>query len=306
LQQAALTLAKQPPCGFGGVINIIVGRDANIIAPYGWDPYFGSQTLALVWPEVYVQYATGPLTIMAGELLTLAGAEVINSTEGPQFSHSLLFTFAEPFTHLGIRTRYKVNDRIAWIVGVNNGWDTIRDFSRRKTIELGLDYTLSDAVSLTAQGYSGGQRAVDRTATGPQSIRDLIDLVATVKATDKLTLVGNFDYGIQTLAELPSEDIAQAVWLGFAASATYAFNDRWYLSGRAEVFNDRNGYRTGVLQTIEEGTVTVGYSPVKCLLFRAETRRDFANVASFLDSDGESPKHNQQSYALEGILKFDA
>ena len=46
LQQAAITTAYQPTQGFGGLVNIIAGRDANEIAPYGINPYFGSQTLA--------------------------------------------------------------------------------------------------------------------------------------------------------------------------------------------------------------------------------------------------------------------
>src|SRR5690349_6544231 len=51
LQQAAATLAYQPEKGFGAFANVILGRDANIIAPYGWDPYIGSQTLAFVAPD---------------------------------------------------------------------------------------------------------------------------------------------------------------------------------------------------------------------------------------------------------------
>jgi hypothetical protein len=304
LQQAAITLAKQPTEGFGGVANLIVGRDANVIASYGWNPYFGSQTLALVAPQLYLQCATGSLTVIAGELLTLAGAEVIDSTQGPNFSHSLLFTFAEPFLHLGVRGTYAINDKLNLIAGINNGWDNIRDFSRRKTIELGIAYTFNPMFSLSAQGYSGGQRAVDRTATGPESIRDLIDVVLTINATDKLTVVGNYDYGIQPLAGLPRGNVADGIWQGLAASVAYKANDKWYIAGRGEVFNDRNGYRTGVPQTLEELTITLGYAPIKSLVFRAETRHDFSNVNSFLNANKIGTNSNQQSYALEGIYKF--
>lgn len=304
LQQAAATLAYQPAKGLGGLANVIIGRDANSIAPYGWDPYLGSQTLALVAPQLYVQYATGPLTMIVGLLSTLAGAEVIDSTQGPHFSHSLLYTFAEPYIHLGIRGTYAVNDKLNLIAGLNNGWDSIRDFSRRKTIELGVAYTFNPMVSLSAQGYSGGQRAVDRTSTGPQSIRDLIDVVATINATDKVTVSGNYDYGIQPLAELPDGSISDGVWQGLALSAAYKFNEKWYVAGRGEVFSDRNGYRTGVAQTLEEATLTVGYEPIKYLIFRAETRHDFSNKQAFLNADKIGTNRNQQSYALEGVLKF--
>ena len=41
LQQAAFTLAKQPTQGWGALLNVVAGRDANELAAYGWDPYFG-------------------------------------------------------------------------------------------------------------------------------------------------------------------------------------------------------------------------------------------------------------------------
>ena len=73
---------------------------------------------------------------------------------------------------------------------------------------------------------------------------------------------------------------------------------------RGEIFSDRNGYRTGVAQTWDELTVTLSYFPIKNLEFRAETRRDFSNLSSFLNKNGITTSHNQQSFALEGIFRF--
>lgn len=36
LHQAAFTVAHQPKEGLGGLLNIIAGRDAVILQPYGW------------------------------------------------------------------------------------------------------------------------------------------------------------------------------------------------------------------------------------------------------------------------------
>ena len=170
LQQAAVTASYQPTLGFGGLVNIIGGRDANEIAPYGLDPYLGSQTLAIDPTQVYLQYARGPFTIIGGLFISLAGEEVINPTLNTNFSRSILDGYAEPFTHMGFRGTYVVNDKVSLITGLNNGWDSIRDTGRRKTIELGVEYTPNSTYSLTTLLYTGGQRATDRTATGSATI----------------------------------------------------------------------------------------------------------------------------------------
>src|SRR3990167_8127032 len=38
LQQAAITIAREPSHGLGGLFNVIAGRDANVIAPTGMNP----------------------------------------------------------------------------------------------------------------------------------------------------------------------------------------------------------------------------------------------------------------------------
>ena len=196
-----------------------------------------------------MQYAVGQLTVIGGIFVSLAGAEVINTTQNTNFSASILDGYAEPFTHMGFRGTYVVNDKVSLIAGLNNGWDSVRDTSRRKTVELGVDYTPNKTYSLSTLLYTGGQRATDRTSTGPQSIRNLLDIVATMNATDNLTFIANYDYGNQGLATLPSEIVDEGVWQGLAGYVNYKFNDKWQTSVRGEVFSDRNGYRTGVVQS---------------------------------------------------------
>lgn len=304
LQQAAFTLAKQPTQGWGALLNVVAGRDANELAAYGWDPYFGSQTLALDIPQLYLQYAISSLTILAGKFITLAGTEQYDPIGNPNFSHSILDGFAQPSTHMGVRGIYLANNKLKLIAGINNGWNSIRDTSRQKTVELGVDYTFNPQFSLTAQVYSGIERLILRTAVGPTGRRNLIDIVATLKATEKLTLVANYDYGMQTKAALPIGIPGKAVWQGIAAYANYHWVDQWHTSLRGEIFADQDGYQTGVRQNWRELTATLAYLPIKHVELRAETRHDFSNVNSFVDTSGTGISPNQQSYALEGIYEF--
>src|SRR6267378_3629897 len=72
LHQFGLTVAKQPSRGFGGVVNITVGSDAQLIHSF---PEVTASTFDLT--QAYGQYSTGGLTLMAGKFVTLAGSEVI-------------------------------------------------------------------------------------------------------------------------------------------------------------------------------------------------------------------------------------
>jgi hypothetical protein len=304
LQQAGITAAYQPNEGFGGIITPVIGRDTYIFSPYGWNPYYGSQWIGFSIPQAYLQYAVGSFTIMAGQFIELAGNENIFSFNDTNFSRSILWGYAEPFTVTGFRVSYVPNDKLTLMGGLNNSWDSIRDTNRDKTIELGAAYTFNPILSLAAYIYSGQQRIADRTSSGPTGWRTLVDLIATINATEKLSFIANYDGATQTRAALPSGDTAKAVWQGIAGYANYKFNDKWRVSLRGEIFEDSDGYRTGVRQNWREATLTAGYAPFKFLEVRAEIRRDFSNVNSFVNSNGVSISNNQQSYALEGILKF--
>lgn len=305
LQQAAITMAYQPAQGFGGLLNLIGGRDANGVAPYGFMPSseLDSQSLAIDFTQAYLQYIKGPVTVIGGRFLTLVGVEQVDPTQNTNFSRSILF-YNTPDTHTGLRATYVVNDKLTLIAGLNDGWDNIRDWSRRKTIELGASYTMSPLFSFSIQGYNGEERATPQTDFGPTGTRTLIDLIATLNATDKLAFVANYDYAWQTNAALPNGTLGRAAWSGIAGYVNYKFNDQWRTSLRGEVFDDQDGFRTGIRQNWREVTLTVAYVPLKNVEIRAETRHDFSNVNSFVNTNGVSVSNNQQSYALEGIYKF--
>ena len=301
LQQIGLTLAKQPKEGLGGLINLTLGRDADVINAYGLGLGKGNK---IDLTQAFVQYATGPWTVIGGKYVTLAGAEVIKSPANPNFSHSILFGYAIPFTHTGVRGTYAVDDTLSLIAGVNNGWDDFRDTNGGKTLELGAAYTPSKMYSLGIQSYTGKERVDGLTNIGAEGTRNLIDVVGTFNATEQLTFIVNYDYGSQKNAVLASGGGGTAKWSGIAGYANYQVNEQWRLSARAEYFNDKDGYRTGVAQKWKEATLTVGYMPIKAFELRAEVRADTSNVASFADKSGTGASKSQRSYGLQGIYSF--
>src|SRR6266850_2213580 len=159
LHQFGLQVAKQPSRGFGGVVNITVGSDAQVIHSF---PEATASTFDLT--QAYGQYSTGGLTLMAGKFVTLAGSEVIWSPSNANFSRSILFG-AIPFTHTGVRASYTPSDTVTLYGGVNNGWDQLTDANRGKTIELGAMLNPIKPLTLTVSGYFGSDSAA---ATGAQ------------------------------------------------------------------------------------------------------------------------------------------
>lgn len=297
LHQAAITLAKQPKEGFGGLVNLTLGKDAKIIKSYD------QATNDFDVTQAFVQYATGPVTVIAGKFVTSAGAEVINSTSNTNYSRSILFGYAIPFTHTGMRATYAVSDQLSLIAGVNNGWDQAKDANKQKTVELGASYMPNKMFMLTAMGHSGKEQVASNTdPVGGQ--RNLLDIVAILNATDQLTFVLNPDFGTQeNVTSLVNGKLIKAKWNGVAGYANYQMNDQWMVSLRAEYLDDKDGYRTGVIQKWKEATLTLGYMPTKSVQLRAEIRSDSSDKSSFINSNGLA-KSSQNSLGLEAIYKF--
>jgi hypothetical protein len=128
-------------------------------------------------------------------------------------------------------------------------------------------------------------------------------VVATYAVTDALSFTLNYDNGSQkNAATAPSGD-STAKWSGVAAYATYQLSGMWRLAVRGEHFDDKDGYRTGVIQKWKEGTVTLAYLPSKSMELRGEVRTDHSNVASFMKTDGSASK-SQNSFGLQALYKF--
>lgn len=309
LQQTALTVAMQPKQGFGGLVNLIAGKDAQVIKAWDGGTPAPDTSHSFDVTQAYVSYAGGPFTVIAGKFVTLAGAEVINPTQDVNFSRSILFGYAIPFTHTGLRASYAVNDMLTLIAGVNNGWDDLKDTNRAKTVELGMTLAPNKMFSFAATGYSGNEQVASPTDT-VQGKRSIFDLVATINATDQLSFVLNYDNGAQDNATLLNGRTGKARWEGTAGYVNYQINEKWRLSLRGEYFNDKDGYRTAVEagktvgQKWKEGTFTVAYMPTKNVELRGEVRHDTSDQLVFLDSNGVTPVKKQTSFGLEAIYKF--
>lgn len=309
LDQAGFQVAYQPKEGFGALLDVIAGEDARLLhlAEDGHDTSFDVR-------QAFLQYATGNLTVMAGKFVTLAGAEVINPTLNTNFSRSLLFFDSEPLTHTGIRGSYVMGD-VTFSAGLNNGWNTTSTSYGSKTGELSVAYApASKLFAVSANAYMGKARAFDSTgALFYEGEKTLIDVVATYNVTSSLSLVLNFDWDQQQNVPDVNGTLQDASWNAAALYVNYAINDQFRVSVRGEYLDDTDGFVTGAHQTLKEGTVTFGYSPVKSFELRAEFRYDKSGsgTPTFFRTEqaiaaGTPDSDNLSEFALQAVYKFSA
>src|SRR6266699_12500 len=306
LHQFGLQVAKQPTRGFGGVVNITAGADAQVIHAFPETTNPAGSMFDIT--QAYGQYASGSLTLMAGKFVTLAGSEAIWSPSNNNFSRSILFG-AIPFTHTGVRAGYAMSNTVTLYGGINNGWDQLTDANQGKTVELGATIIPIRPLTINVTGYFGKESAVapgtpPQPAPSAQDQRQLLNVVATYTINNRMSAGG------EILSVTQDRPAGSAKYNGLAGYFTYNLNREWRVAARAEMFDDKNGFHfapVGLFVTSDtkykEVTATLAYLPNSSVELRGEIRGDQANNAVFRNSDGTTAK-SLMTLAFQGIYKF--
>ena len=281
LDLAQIIFSKDPATGVVGFkVKLSAGETAKWIHARGMSgaalntAQSGEGTDSIDITEAYMSYTAAigkGLRFDFGKMATYHGAEVIEAKDNPNYSRSFLFNYAIPFTHTGLKMSYSVTDALSASFHIVNGWDNATDNNPGKTYGVSLGYAPADAFS----GYLN-------LMTGPEqdhsnNKRNLLDLVATIKPTKKLTFILNYDYAKEEHAVGAND----AKWYGVAAIAKYDVSDKQDVAVRAEYFNDKDGFRTGAAQKLKEVTLTWETKLDGGIIVRPEYRHDASNVDSF-------------------------
>jgi hypothetical protein len=219
------------------------------------------------------------LRIDVGKYMTHMGYEVVEGYDGynENYSRSVLFGYAIPFTHTGVKATYAFSPRVSAMVGVVKGWDLLRDNNGSKSIGAQLSLTPVTPLTVLLNWIGGAELESDN-----HTRRDVFDVVVIYKPAKALTLGVNGDYGIErgTSALNPG---ANATWQGIAGYATMAVTQKLSVALRSETFHDEDGLRlgTGTRTTLSEATITPAYKVSDNVVFRAELRFDKANQPIF-------------------------
>jgi hypothetical protein len=215
------------------------------------------------------------LQIDIGKLVTPHGAEVIETKDNWNYSRSLLFALAIPYYHMGARVGYGFGDRFALAGFIVNGWNNVVENNSGKTFGLQASIKPTSKLSIV-QSYMVGPEQMDNDA----DIRQLSDTIVSYAPLPRLSFMANYDIGRDRLDGVPVR------WQGAAAYARFAANSWWAISPRLEWYHDRDGFTTGLAQTIRGVTLTSEHKIDAQLFTRIEYRRDVSNRAFFENGSG--------------------
>jgi len=278
-----------------------------------------------------VPLGTG-LTVDFGKWASSLGFEGNYTQDQWNYSRSYWFNFL-PFYHMGLRTNYKLNDKLTFNYWLVNGTNQAEATNSFKDELFGFVVTPRKTISWTVNYYYG-QEHPDRTAVNtpagvpptvsstipipvqpglmftaiqpaPDGRTHIFDAYASWQATPRVTLALEGDYEIERLWRYTNVMLGQSSApshaIGGVAYSRFRFAGKMYLAARAEYLSDRSGLFSGLSQALKETTLTYDYNLAHGFLMRYEWRRDFSNKPSFLTST-PGVLSNQQNTATVGLI----
>lgn len=187
----------------------------------------------------------GGIDLKVGQYPTPLGYETIDPSTNPFYSHSYIFNFGLPFLHTGALAVWHANPTVDVYLGVDTGNQTTfgnyagdNNGAPAGIIGFALNNLLDGKLSLIALDHMGPENSSRVVPNASGYMRFYNDIVATYKATDKLTLVteGNWVHDAFGAAGTGADAG------GVAQYASYTLSDTLTLNARAEIFRDDKGF----------------------------------------------------------------
>ena len=294
-------------CGldFGARIDYLYGTDAPDTQAFGipnnhWDNSWdngGAYGHAI--PQLYGEVAYGDLSVKVGHFFTIIGNEVVQATGNFFYSRQFTFYNAEPFTHTGLLSQYKLDDDTTiwngYVMGWNSGFEDngdayISGASRQLTDDVKVIYTsalgrFNESINERGGIYSG---------------------ILSMNLTDKLSYLVQMDY-------LDTEDSTGTTvrnTFGWNNYLIYKLNDKLSLGSRTEWFNyTTNASAVAPVQNADLYNQTFGINvrPNANLLVRPEVRwvwdKESVGANEISPNDG-LPLPSQATFGTDVIFTF--
>jgi putative OmpL-like beta-barrel porin-2 len=277
---------------------------------------YGQGSIGLI--QAYSSYvfpiAKG-LQIDAGKFVTTAGFEWAETAQNWNYSRSLLFSYAIPYSHVGGRATYRFSDRISLQGAIVNGWNEFFASSTAKTYAANLTWNPNKKIGIAETLYNGPQ-SEPGSPLNTSDWRRFSDTIVTYSATDKWAFALNGDYATGDRIHFPATASAPASvsparsWWGAAGYAKYAWSGNENLAARYEYYSDPQGYTLfngfgfsgGHDQEI---TATFTRMLTGALMTRLEYRGDFASRPIFEEGGAKSVR-GQQRLTIAFVYAFDS
>ena len=278
---------------FGQATSTLQGNPANEPRPEIYRNLFQAY-------GTYVVPLGKGLTVDFGKWSSSLGIEGNYTKDQVNYSRSFFFNYL-PFYQMGLRTSFKVNDKLALNYWVVNGTNQAEPTNSFKDELFGFTAQPTKKILWNVNYYLGQDHPDRQVATNcttpvqpglcfqaitpaPDGKIHIFDSYVTWNATPKLSLSLEGDYVIERewAHAGPGESSAPSHVDGGAAYARYQLTPKMALGGRTEYLSDRGGLFSGTTQALKEFTGTYEYKFGEGFLARAEYRRDWSNVPYFL------------------------
>jgi len=234
-----------------------------------------------------------------GKFVTSAGAEVIESKDNWNYSRSILFAWAIPYYHFGLRTSMPVTKTETVGVQLVRGWNNVT--KPTGGVMTGLTSALvKTKYTLNANLYTGPENL------GVQhGYRNLIDATLLLTPNSKFNAYINGDYGQHNnhRSSIEGTNGDTSKWGGIAFAARQQLTGKMAAAGRIEFFKDAQGYSTGLAQNVKEFTGTYEYKTAWGLLGRIEYRHDWSDQ-NYFHKGSESVIDHQDTLTAGLVMVF--
>jgi len=281
--------------GFGQAMNAVNGSEPK--GGLGFDQYL---------KEAYFSYLAPVgkgLQVDIGKFVTPHGAEVIETKDDWNYSRGILFSYAIPYYHFGMRAKYVFNDKYSLTGFFVNGWNNVLDNNTGKTYGASFGWNPNKKFGI-AQNYMVGPEE----NTVNSNLRQLSDTVITYSPTSRLSFIVNGDYGRGDRFTDPlTNTLSHPVfWTGVAGYIKYAFTSTTAISTRYEYYDDHDGFTTGTLAPTHFNEFTTTFEKLMAhhIISRFEFRRDMSNQPVLLK--GSNPVLDQNTLTAGLVFTFDS
>jgi hypothetical protein len=294
-----LTLAHKPR-RFGFRLDAVLGDTSEV--------YFTDDPASLRYPNAarfFSHIGQGFVTVVAplqhylaievGKFYTPVGLEDNETLPCWNYSRSLIFTFAEPTLHTGVRVTFKPISSLGISLFWVNGWNTnFIDGNDLRSFAVAATWQPSERLQLSFV-YMGGLEHPLTVPSDPQlSFRNMIDAFIVYAPLSWLSLAASIDYG---------NDRARGGVNFWGVAGYLQFHPKpWlFLAARGEYFSDPDGFTTGRRQDVAEGTANLdvqGKSGRLILTGRLEYRHDFSTINFFEHDTRPASRNYQDTLAL--------
>lgn len=248
MNQALLTVQrpidpKATDYDFGFQVQALYGTDARYVQFMGELNSTFASKYRLAFIQAYVNahlpwLTDGGVDVKVGQYVTPLGAETIEPTTNPFYSHSYVFNFGIPFVQTGILSVTHVSPVLDVYAGIDTGVNTTfgagdNNGAVAGTAGFGLTF-LDGNLTVVALSHFGPENP-SRTVAGANGFyRYLNDIVVTYKVSDALSFTTELNF--------IRDDAFKANGFGAVQYASYKLNDAVALNARAEVWRDDHGF----------------------------------------------------------------